>query len=674
MQSGDARERNGRGHCAPARHGMKDPQQQSEHCRELQEHEGLKDPLAEPHQLMGEFHPDHQEWSILDTASEGGADGVPPLQGAGLIEVVVQIDELPRQARQPDSQGRRDDERPHSGRDPETGVEALTHGEAGLYSAMQVQRWTIRVVTGVVFAATWIFRWLTIDFANDHFVHLSRARQILLGEIPVRDFFDPGLPLHYYASAAALATFGQNLLGEALLTVTLVALGAALTFNLAARGSRSALLGILATIVAVVMFPRLYNYPKVFLYPLALVCVRSYAARRTTLALAGLAGVTVLALLFRFDHGLYIGIAATVGLVMGNLDRLRSVPATLTRFAAIGAALVLPFLVFVQVTAGIGPYLSDAVGKGSSVAGARVLLMPLTIGSGVLTEANAVAWLYYATVLAPVAAGVVLLVQRRRATVTAADTATIGAAIVMCLVIHQTLMRESPDSRLPDVAGPTVVLAAWITGVLLQRHRSAPLTKALAPRLALAALWLATLLSATTLGNTGERITATAIPAGLTAARQRFNDVSELMRLRPIEFYAPPGSTGIRALTRYVLECTRPLDRILAGSFEPQIFFYAERAFAGGQVYLKGGWHESLDDQRLTIARLQRQRVPIVLISVPTEGEVHSRFPLVYQYVRDNYREASRANFGGRDDYAVLVKRDLTPRGTYPPLGLPCYQ
>ena len=77
-------------------------------------------------------------------------------------------------------------------------------------------------MTVLVFAATWIFRWLTIDFTNDHFVHLSRARQILLGELPVRDFFDPGLPLHYYASAAALMAFGQNLLGEAILTVTLV--------------------------------------------------------------------------------------------------------------------------------------------------------------------------------------------------------------------------------------------------------------------------------------------------------------------------------------------------------------------------------------------------------------------------------------------------------------------
>ena len=55
-----------------------------------------------------------------------------------------------------------------------------------------------------VFVATFLFRFLTLEFMNDQFVHLTRGRQILLGDVPVRDFFDPGLLLQYYASAAAL--------------------------------------------------------------------------------------------------------------------------------------------------------------------------------------------------------------------------------------------------------------------------------------------------------------------------------------------------------------------------------------------------------------------------------------------------------------------------------------
>jgi hypothetical protein len=578
----------------------------------------------------------------------------------------------------------------------------------------------VRAATLAVFAFTWIFRWLTIDFTNDHFVHLSRARQILLGELPVRDFFDPGLPLHYFASAAALAVSGQNLLGEAILTITLVALGAALTFYLAARTSRSVPLALVSTIIAVVLFPRLYNYPKVFLYPLALIGVWHYAARRTTGAVVLLGAVTAMATLFRLDHGLYITICVTVALVLANLDQLRAVPPAFVRFAAVLAALVLPFFIFVQLTAGIPTLLEDIQAQRSSVASARVLTIPFSVdrtqpvivfdppppskvswlqrarsrfpvlrmqfAPGVLNAANAMAWLYYTTVLIPVVALVVLVVRWRRGALEPVERTTIGTAIVMCLVIHQTLMRGSPDSRLPDVAGPTFVLAAWIAGAIRPRQvvgkrgfrgqASAPASprwKSVAVRTVVSVLCVGTLWAATTFGETGERISATGILAGPAATAERFRQVSAWMQMRPIDYYAPPGSTGVRALTRYVLECTRPGDRILAGSFEPQIFFYAERAFAGGQEYLKGGWHESRGAQELTIARMQRQRVPIVLINVTTEAEVQG-FSLIYQYVRDNYREAARSNFGSGPDYAVLVKNDVPARGTYPSLDLPCYR
>ena len=90
-----------------------------------------------------------------------------------------------------------------------------------------------------VFAGTFLFRWLTVEFTNDHFVHLSRARQILLGDVPIRDFFDLGMFLQYYLSSAAQLVFGDNLFGEAILTISLVAFGTMLVFHLSARLSGS---------------------------------------------------------------------------------------------------------------------------------------------------------------------------------------------------------------------------------------------------------------------------------------------------------------------------------------------------------------------------------------------------------------------------------------------------
>ena len=629
----------------------------------------------------------------------------------------------------------------------------------------------MRVAAVAVFAVTWLYRWLTVDFANDHFVPLTRARQILVGEIPVSDFFDPGLPLHHYMSAAAMYASGQNLLGEALLTVTLVALGAALTCVLAARSARSLPLAIAAAMVTVIVFPRLYNFPKVFLYPTALACIWYYAARRTQAGVVSLAVITIVAVLFRLDHGFYIAVASGLAILTAHADRLRAALPAAVRYATIVATALLPFAIFIHWTAGIPSYLSDIRSQSSTVASARVLMMPfgvdwkqpwltvhpparprvyvrwttdtsdpdrrerearymltdgirdrdgtwsyvpgdrpesiqallseplvadthnidrdtfrprvretwiqrmrnrvpllrLSVAPGVLTAANALSWLYYATVIVPVLALLVLLVQWRRGTLTPFDRATIGVAIVMCLVIHQTLLRDSPDSRLPDVTGPTAVIAAWISGVTWR-------TRGITARTAVVVLWLATVWSAWTFGETSERLSAAGVAGGPATMMAQMREINRRVQMRPIEWYAPAGSTGVRGLTRYLLECTRPSDRVLTGSFEPQIAFYAERAFAGGQVYLKAGWHSSRQAQLTTIERMRRQHVPVVLLDVPTEPEVQNGFPLVYRYVRDNYREAARAAFGGDRDYVVFVKNDLTPRRTYEPLGLPCYR
>ena len=632
-------------------------------------------------------------------------------------------------------------------------------------------RWAVWTATVAVFGITWIYRWLTIDFTNDHFVHLTRARQILIGELPVRDFFDPGLPLHYYASAAALYLSGQNLLGEAVLTVTLVAVGAALTFYLAARTSRSMTLALFATIVTVLLFPRLYNYPKVFLYPLALVLIWQYAARRTTAAAVALACLTAVAMLFRLDHGLYIGAAAGIALLLANVDRIRAFPAVAIRFAAVVVVLLLPFLLFVQWTVGLPAFVSSTLSGRTTLTTARVLAMPfsldrqqpwialdppshprisvrwmpdtseeqrreretryalqegirdggtwsyipgdtrretlealvgdpliadthnidreafqplvretwiqrmrnrvpplrLRIAPRVLTPANALVWLYYATVLVPVVALLMLVVQWRRGTLTLFDGTTIGTAAVLCLVIHQTLIRNSPDSRLPDVAGPTAVLGAWIAALAWRTRRHAV-------RGAVIVVGAITLWSAASFGETGERFVTSGVPAGPSAVMNRMREVTRSVRMRPIEWYAPEGSAGIRGLTRYVLECTRPSDSVLAGGFEPQVAFYAERPFAGRQVYLKEGWHSSEKEQLATIERMRQQRVPIVLISMVTEEEIQRGFAHVYRYVRENYREAARASFDGDREFSVLVNNRLEPRSTYQALGLPCYR
>ena len=195
----------------------------------------------------------------------------------------------------------------------------------------------------------------------------------------------------------------------------------------------------------------------------------------------------------------------------------------------------------------------------------------------------------------------------------------VAAAAILCFIISHTLIRGSPDSRLPDVAAPTFVLTAW-----LSRRRGnddpggAPVIVRL-ERAGIVSLFLVTFWSVWTVGGTGmtgglgARVANAGIWDGPAGVWQQLGVVNRRLRDQPIDAWAPPGSTGLRALTRYLLDCTAPSDRVLVTWYAPDVFYYAERGFAGGQAYFERGSFASVADQRLAIERMQRQSISIIL-------------------------------------------------------------
>ena len=218
-----------------------------------------------------------------------------------------------------------------------------------------------------VFAAIFLFRWLTVYFRNDHFVHLSRARQILLGDVPIRDFFDPGLFLQYYLSSAAQLVFGYTLFGEALLTISFVAFGTMLVFHVSARLSGSRWLAAGAALLTIVAYPQLHTYPKVFLYVSAIGLVWLYARRGSRLQVILMAALTALAFLLRHDHGVYIAVMMVcfLGLCEWGSARLWR---RLGQYAGVTVGLLLPFVVFVQMTSGLVTYIGGSGPQARTVA------------------------------------------------------------------------------------------------------------------------------------------------------------------------------------------------------------------------------------------------------------------------------------------------------------------
>ena len=70
-------------------------------------------------------------------------------------------------------------------------------GPRRMDDAQRVSERRILVATAASLGALcFLYRYLTFrGFTNDHFVTLARAQQIVLGDLPVRDFLEPGLPL-----------------------------------------------------------------------------------------------------------------------------------------------------------------------------------------------------------------------------------------------------------------------------------------------------------------------------------------------------------------------------------------------------------------------------------------------------------------------------------------------
>ena len=153
----------------------------------------------------------------------------------------------------------------------------------------------------------------TYTVTNDHFDRISRARQIARhGALPFRDFFDPGYFMTEFSAAGLQLLFGDNLLGEMWLDTVFIACGVTIVFLLARRVSGSYLAGLAAALLALLSMPRAYDFDKAFFYPLGIALCWRYIDRpgvRRALELA--AGIAIGAL-FRYDTGVYLGLAAVV--------------------------------------------------------------------------------------------------------------------------------------------------------------------------------------------------------------------------------------------------------------------------------------------------------------------------------------------------------------------------
>lgn len=198
-------------------------------------------------------------------------------------------------------------------------------------------------------------------FGNDQFIHLSRARQIVAGELPFRDFSDPGAPFTAGLSAIAQWLAGYNLYSEALLTVGALSLGAALTTWLAARVTGRVWPAVLVALLQIGLAPRLYNHAKVLLFACGIWAAWRYTDQPRRGRLVIIAAIIASGFLVRHDYAIYLGILGAVSVALTHRSAVALAARRTAALTGITLLLLLPFLLFLQLSGGALTYFRQSL-------------------------------------------------------------------------------------------------------------------------------------------------------------------------------------------------------------------------------------------------------------------------------------------------------------------------
>jgi hypothetical protein len=474
--------------------------------------------------------------------------------------------------------------------------------------------------------ATYLFLFVNFNgLHNDHFVMIARSFQVAYGDWPVRDFFDPGMPLAYLLPALAMREFGPTVLPEVVLQTAFFAAAVGITFLLARRASGSLLLAIAIAGLVIALSPRLYNSSKVLVQVAALGAAWWYANDPRTVRIAALGGVTGVAFLFRHDYAVYIA-AASVPLIAVARPQFTTVARHAGVYTLAAAVFVVPWLVYVQWAGGVVEYLMSAL-RFSAAEGERTAKLTLSLA---LFLSLPVATLGLAWRPAGRAGRPFLLF-----------------AGVFVLLVDLVLLRDGSEARVPDVVAASAIAGAVLTGAL--------------PR------WSATGIGALLLA--GVVVTwplAWPLPPKEGILRASDRVMARLERWQPDAFPV----NELLPLTGYLQRCTAPATRVLIVDFGPQIPVYAHRPFAGGTPTWLPRYYEHPDDVRTSLRWLERETVGVIVM-LEGSAAFTSSWPDVAEFFRAR-RFTSYTLRTGSTDYELWLAPP--PTGVPPDrvTGLPC--
>lgn len=532
------------------------------------------------------------------------------------------------------------------------------------------------VMAGAVACVALALQFLaSTSLINDHYMHMAWAQQVALGEVPGRDFVDPGMPLQYLLTAATQwARPGP--LTEAVLAIGLLSLAAGATSLGVARLTGSTLAGVAAAVIELLLQPRLYSYPKVVVPSMLVLLGLAYARQWRGSRIALGAGIAI-AFLFRHDLG---GYAAVFGMVLAlsSTGPWRARGIELLRLGGMTLLWLLPYFGFVQWAEGLPEHVHNGLEFFGGESRELAFAWPtIRFGAGqdgwsAWNKEDAAAVLFYICSLLPVLT-LVLLVLRR--TVLERTTIRVVAAVAaMALPYNNVVLREPITVRVPDLAAVIAVLVTWCAVQLLRGSATPTVSRPAVMRLVTGALatllLLATGVNAAVLGETRDRFESTRLARGRAEMLQRAASVMAAGRDWPWASRWPSGD--LPPVIEYINQCTRPDDRLLVTWFAPEFYYFTQRGFAGGHALVFAPSFSAPRDQARTVARLRSARVPVALVNESDRPKLSHLYSQIDQYLIDEYQPIGSFVMEGGAKVLIMLHRGWQGRTTWGPDAWPC--
>jgi len=287
-------------------------------------------------------------------------------------------------------------------------------------------------------------------------------------------------------------------------------------------------------------------------------------------------------------------------------------------------------------------------------------------GEGLRLRVNGVAVWFCVVWACPLLAAVVLAAGWRG--FASEMRCVVVAAIATQVAMNVLMLRDPLDTRIRDVLIPSVVLLSFLSGRAW--YAAGALPARAARRLVVAVAVMALVVVSAAVGEAGERLGRTGVGAGVEGVRVRLRELRRVVL--PVSRHTGPVG-DYQPIVDYLDRCTAPSSRILGLTFAPEVFFYADRAFAAGQVALTPAYFVTDADATLMLDRLAGEDVPLVMLDSESRDEVALDYRRVMAYVQDRYREVGSLPLRGDTRLILLAESSRTPAGQFGSDGLPCF-